>query len=216
MTTPAITATWSNETLDRAAAYYKQAMELIGVDFKSLDTQETPRRVMKMWKELFSSVGKELQVVKEVQDHTYQIKLMQFDKRTYDQMVTCQQIPFVSTCSHHHILFTGKGHIGYVPGKGLMGLSKMGRVLEFYARQPQSQEALSEQVCQFIFEQCKPKFVIVLLQAEHGCMTCRGAKKHGAFTTTCKILSTKSLNSTYVRDLKTEFLTILSLNGGKL
>jgi len=203
------------DKLIAAAHYYKEAMELIGVSFEGDDVKETPMRVMKMWREVFCSVGQTLKAVKEVSDPTCEIKLMQFDKGHYNQLVTCQNIPFISTCSHHHVFFPGKGHIGYLPGEGLMGLSKMARVLEFYSRMPQSQENICEQVAKFIFENVKPAFVIVFLQATHMCMSARGVKKPGSFTSTSKIMANpKLVGDVAVTELKNEFFQILSLGNG--
>lgn len=196
----------------KAAVLYKEALEILGVEFED-DSADTPMRVIKMYEELFSSNGKALVPVKEVHNPSTEIKMFQFDKYDYDQLIIVQDIPFSSMCAHHHVPFYGVGHIGYLPGEGLTGLSKLARVLEFYSKRPQTQEHLAEQVCKFIYETIEPRFVMVVLQAEHLCMAIRGVKKPGSKTTTSKLMFKKKLCDPM--SLKAEFIELVRLGHDK-
>jgi GTP cyclohydrolase I len=101
-----------------------------------------------------------------------------------DEMVIVKNIPFYSLCEHHLAPFFGVGHIGYIPGDRIVGLSKIPRVLDMFARRLQNQERITKQVSEYLMEHLKPKGVAVILQARHLCMEMRGVEKPGAETTT--------------------------------
>lgn len=136
---------------------------------------DTPRRVVKSYDELFSGYREDpaaalSRVFKEVQG--------------YSDIVLMRDIPFVSHCEHHMAPFLGKAHIGYYPRSGVVGLSKLARIVDTFAHRLQTQEALTAQVAEAIDDALKTRGVAVLVEAEHMCMSMRGVRKHGVSTTT--------------------------------
>lgn len=142
----------------------------LGVDLTDESLKETPRRVAKMYSELLTPTP--------------------FNATTfpndggYDELVVATDIPFHSLCEHHMLPFVGVAHVGYLPGERIIGLSKLARVVEFYARSLQVQERLTTQIADWLTEQLSPKGVGVVLEAEHMCMSLRGIQKPGARTIT--------------------------------
>ena len=102
----------------------------------------------------------------------------------YDELVLARDIPFASVCEHHLLPFVGTAHVGYLPGERILGLSKLARVVEMFARAPQVQERLTTQIARWLGEQLQPKGVGVVVQAEHSCMTIRGVQAVGSRTVT--------------------------------
>lgn len=120
-----------------------------------------------------------------------------------DEMVIVKDIPFVSVCNHHIVPFVGVAHIGYIPDKKIVGLSKFARVVRFYAKQLQVQERLTDQVANFLEENLAPVGVAVVMEAEHMCMTIRGVQTPGSKTITS---SMKGVFGDHERTAKAEFL----------
>jgi GTP cyclohydrolase IA len=110
-----------------------------------------------------------------------------FDNEEYDGMVVVHNIPIYSLCEHHLLLITGKAHVGYIPNDQVLGLSKVARVVEAYAKRLQLQERLTKQVADAIDDHLDPLGVIVVIEAEHMCLSIRGAQKPGTITTTSAI-----------------------------
>ena len=137
---------------------------------------ETPRRVAKMYAEMFSGLsldpGRHLEV-------TFQ--------ESYDEIVLVRDIPFTSMCEHHLLPFRGVAHVAYIPDGRVTGLSKLARVVEEVSRRPQVQERMTHMVADLIEEELTAKGVIVVIEAEHTCMTIRGVKKPGALTVTSAV-----------------------------
>ena len=106
----------------------------------------------------------------------------------YDEMVLVRDIPFVSHCEHHMAPFFGKAHIAYYPDGGVVGLSKLARLVELYARRLQTQEAMTAQILRALDDRLTPRGAAVLIEAEHMCMSMRGVRKPGAMTTTLLLL----------------------------
>ena len=106
------------------------------------------------------------------------------NKEGYDQLVVVRSIPFHSLCMHHLLPFYGVAHVGYLPGRQMEGLSKLARVVEFFARDLQVQERLTSQIADWLWERLEPKGVGVVVEAEHLCMSLRGVQKMGAKTVT--------------------------------
>ena len=102
----------------------------------------------------------------------------------YDELIVVRAIPFHSLCMHHLLPFHGLAHVGYLPGERILGLSKLGRVVEHFARDLQIQERLTTQVANWLRDELQPKGVGVVVEAEHMCMSMRGVQKHGATTVT--------------------------------
>ena len=131
--------------------------------------RETPRRIAQMYEEIFAGIGIDPSSLLGVQ----------FAEGT-DEMVILRDIPFFSTCEHHFLPFHGVAHIGYIPAGRVVGISKLARVVEAFARRPQLQERLTGQVADCIMEVLKPEGVAVVVEAEHLCLTMRGIKKPGS------------------------------------
>jgi GTP cyclohydrolase I len=110
-----------------------------------------------------------------------------FNDEGYDGMVAVHNIPFYSLCEHHLLLIAGKAHVGYLPDGSVLGLSKVARVVEAYAKRLQLQERLTKQIADAIEDNLDPKGVIVVLEAEHMCLSIRGTQKPGTITTTSAI-----------------------------
>ncbi len=136
---------------------------------------DTPRRVVEAYEELFAGyAGDPKETLARVFD----------DVEGYADMVVVRDIPFVSHCEHHIAPFFGKAHIGYYPRGGAVGLSKLARVVEMFARRLQTQESMTAQIIKAIERGLKPRGVAVMIEAEHTCMSMRGVKKAGASTVT--------------------------------
>jgi len=106
----------------------------------------------------------------------------------YDELVVARRIPFVSVCEHHLLPFTGTASVGYLPGARILGLSKLARVVELFARRPQVQERMTTQIANWLDEHLEPRGVGVVLEAEHSCMTLRGVGARGSTTATSALL----------------------------
>lgn len=167
--------------LDVTAAYIRGLLHQIGENPERDGLLDTPMRVAKMYQETFSGLTTEAP------------KLTSFENEsTYKDLVIVRDIPFYSMCEHHLVPFFGKAHIGYVPGKRIVGLSKFARLVDWYAKRPQVQERLTDQIATHTFEALEPDSVIVVMEAEHMCMAMRGVKKPGASTVTTAIRGTLS------------------------
>ena len=152
----------------------KDILVAIGEDPRKKDLTETPRRVAEMYEEIFSGVHvdpeKELEVI--------------LDQK-HDEIILLKGIPLYSMCEHHLLPFLGKAHVAYIPRQGrVTGLSKLARVVETLARRPQVQERLTAQIADIIMRKLKPQGCMVVIEAEHMCMSMRGVKKPGTLTVT--------------------------------
>ena len=135
---------------------------------------ETPKRVANMYEEIFAGL---------TEDPNQHIKL--FNEQSNDEMVIVKDIPFYSMCEHHLLPFFGKAHIGYIPSDNkIIGLSKLARIVDNFAKKPQVQERLTSDIADFLNDNLQPKGVAVIMEAEHMCMTMRGARAAGSKTQT--------------------------------
>lgn len=146
-------------------------LEGIGEDCNREGLAETPDRIARMYEEIFGGLGKDAE---EPLSKTFSVD--------NNQMVLEKDIVFYSTCEHHLLPFYGKAHVAYVPDGKVVGLSKLARTVEVYARRPQIQEQLCSQIADALMEYLKPKGAMVMIEAEHMCMTMRGVKKPGSKT----------------------------------
>ncbi|RLE18098.1 MAG: GTP cyclohydrolase I FolE [Acidobacteria bacterium] len=162
------------EIIDRVAGHMAEVMRELHMDLDDPNYEGTPERVAKMYLEMFHGLfeGSEPKVTTFPNDEGY------------DHMVIEREIPFYSMCAHHFVPFYGHAHIAYIPKETIVGLSKLPRILEFYAKRPQLQERLTEQVAGYLWTQLKPLGVMVVIEARHLCVEMRGVKKPGASTTT--------------------------------
>ena len=136
---------------------------------------DTPARVVRAYGELFAGYD---EVPADILDTVFE------EVEGYDEMVLVRDIPFVSHCEHHMAPFFGKAHIAYYPDGGVVGLSKLARLVELYARRLQTQEAMTAQILRALDDRLTPRGAAVLIEAEHMCMSMRGVRKPGAMTTT--------------------------------
>jgi GTP cyclohydrolase IA len=136
---------------------------------------DTPKRVARAYEELFSGYR---------EDPTKPLKRVFHEVSGYQDLVLVRDIPFVSHCEHHMAPFFGKAHIGYYPRGGVVGLSKLARIVDAFARRLQTQEALSAQIMAGIDKSLDTRGIAVMLEAEHACMAMRGVRKQGASTVT--------------------------------
>ena len=164
--------------VDALARHVRGIIEILGLDpTTDPNLVDTDRRVAKMYLDIFAGL-----------DEGNRPKLTTFpNDEHYTSMVMEKEIPFYSMCSHHFVPFYGHGHIAYIPNEKIVGLSKLPRLLDFFARRPQLQERLTEQVAQVLEEELKPLGVMVVIEARHLCVEMRGVKKPGAVTVTSAI-----------------------------
>jgi GTP cyclohydrolase I len=155
----------------------KMILEVIGEDYKREGLLDTPKRVVKSWKEIFAGYKQDPKAVLGTT----------FEKGQYDQMVICKDIELYSTCEHHMIPFFGKAHIGYIPGEKVVGLSKLARLVEVFARRLQIQEKLTDEIATTLEEVLKPRGVMVVIEAKHMCMCARGVGKQNSWMVTSSI-----------------------------
>ncbi len=151
----------------RAAAAFLSAL---GVDLRSADLAQTPMRMARAYAELLTP--REFALTTFANDEGY------------DELVLARAIPVRSVCEHHLLPFVGVAHVGYLPGDRILGLSKLARVVESFARRPQVQERLTKQVADWLQDNLAPRGVGVVVQAEHMCMSVRGVRAGGTSTVT--------------------------------
>ncbi len=162
----------------RAEAAIRELLYAIGEDPDRNGLQDTPARVARAYREMFSGLYTDPDSV---------LNTM-FDE-DHDEMVIVKEIPLYSTCEHHLVAFHGVAHVGYIPGKDgrVTGLSKIARLVDLYAKRPQVQERLTSQIADALVNKLDPRGVIVVVEAEHLCMAMRGVRKPGAITTTSAV-----------------------------
>ena len=163
---------------ERAEAAVREFLIAIGEDPDREGLLETPARVARACSEVFSGLYED----------PAKYLLKQFHEADHEEMVIVKDIPFTSMCEHHLLPFTGRAHVAYIPRKGrITGLSKLARCVEGYARRPQVQERMTSQIADAIMKSLDPLGTIVVVEAEHMCMTARGIKKPGSLTITSAV-----------------------------
>ena len=161
--------------LERIEKAVREILLAVGEDPEREGLQETPNRVARMYAEIFSGLKS---------DPKQHLKIFH-EEGEHDELVFVRDIPLYSVCEHHLLPFIGKCHIAYIPRDGkIIGLSKFARIVDCFARRPQVQERLTAQIADFIEENLNPRGVAVFIEAEHLCMTMRGARAAGALTQT--------------------------------
>jgi GTP cyclohydrolase I len=160
--------------LDTLAHHVRGLLTTLGFDLRDPNLAETDVRVAKMYMEMFHGLAEGAEP-----------KVTTFpNEEGYSHMVMEKQIPFYSMCAHHLVPFYGHAHIAYIPNERILGLSKFARILEFYAKRPQLQERLTEQVVTYLEQKLQPQGAMVVIEARHLCVEMRGVKKPGALTVT--------------------------------
>jgi GTP cyclohydrolase I len=156
-----------------AEAAARRFLATLGVDCDDESTRDTPRRMATAYASLLTAREFELTTFP--------------NDELYDELVVVRSIPVQSVCEHHFLPFTGVAHVGYVPGERILGLSKFARVVEMFARRPQVQERLTQQVAEWLDTHLSPRGVGVVIEAEHLCMTLRGVQVAGTSTSTSSV-----------------------------
>jgi GTP cyclohydrolase IA len=156
--------------LTRAEHAARELLTALGADLSDESIRDTPGRIARLYAELLTPAP---------------FRATTFpNDGGYDELVVAGAIPFHSLCEHHLLPFTGVAHVGYLPGERIIGLSKLARVVDYFARSLQVQERLTAQIAEWLQDQLEPKGVGVVIEAEHMCMSLRGVSKPGATTVT--------------------------------
>jgi len=181
----------------------RDILEAVGEDPDRDGLQRTPMRVAAMYEEIFSGLH----------DDPSRHLTVTFEAE-HDEMVMVRDIPLFSVCEHHLVPFAGRAHVAYIPGDDgrITGLSKIARLVEGYARRPQVQERLTTQIADALVEVLKPSGVLVMIEAEHLCMSMRGVKKPGALTITSAVRGLFKTNAA----TRAEALALITHPGNRL
>jgi GTP cyclohydrolase I len=163
----------------------REILLAVGEDGQREGLKKTPERVAKMYAELLAGMHED------PKEH-----LRSVFTENYDEIVLLRDIPFYSICEHHLMPFIGSAHVAYLPSGGILGVSKLARIVDCFARRLQTQERLTGQIADFIMNSLKPQGVAVVLEASHSCMTIRGIKKPGS------VMVTSALRGIFRRDPK--------------
>jgi GTP cyclohydrolase I len=185
-----------------AQAAVQQLLEALGEDTAREGLQKTPQRVARMYRELLSGYQMDPDSV---------IHGALFDIR-YDEMVIVRDIEFYSLCEHHMLPFIGRAHVAYIPDGKVLGLSKIPRIVDMYARRLQVQERMTRQIADLLSNLLKPQGVAVVVEAMHMCSMMRGVKKHDARMTTSAMHGSFRTNAS----TRQEFLDNISRGAGPL
>ena len=167
----------SSDQSNAIADAVRAILEAVGEDVDREGLTDTPERVARMYAEVFGGLNIDANSV---------INTV-FDDEKHEEMVMVKDIPFYSMCEHHLIPFHGKAHVAYLPNGRLTGLSKLARLVEAYARRPQLQERLTTQIADTLMDALQPHGALVVVEAEHLCMSMRGVKKPGSVTVTSAV-----------------------------
>jgi len=155
----------------------RMILEGIGEDPERAGLKKTPQRIADMYAEIFSGLETPTEEI-----------LKPIEGESHDELVLLKDIPFYSVCEHHLLPFIGKAHVAYIPAGGrIVGLSELAKAVEILAKRPQVQERLTTQLADMIMEKLKPKGAMVIIDAEHLCLSMRGIKKPGARTVTSAV-----------------------------
>ncbi|MCL4838296.1 MAG: GTP cyclohydrolase I FolE [Thermoanaerobaculia bacterium] len=185
------------ERVGRIAGHVRAILAELGLDLADPNLRATDRRVARLYLEMFHGLreGAEPAVTTFPNDEHYSAMVME------------RRIPFYSLCAHHLVPFYGHAHVAYIPRDRIIGLSKFARILEFYAKRPQLQERLTEQVADYLHGALAPLGVMVVIEARHLCVEMRGVKKPGAATVTSAIRG-----AFHQKQVREEFLDLLRLD----
>ena len=183
---------------ERLEQITKELLEIVGEDTNREGLLKTPTRVAKSWEFLSQGYNQDLDEI---------VNGALFEEAAKD-MVIVKDIEFYSLCEHHLITFYGKAHVGYIPNGKIIGLSKIPRIIDFYARRLQVQERLTNQIATCIQDLLNPKGVAVIMEGRHFCMLMRGVQKQNSIASTSSMLGTfKEKSST-----RNEFLKLVEVN----
>jgi GTP cyclohydrolase I len=192
------------EMINNASIHYGQFLNAMGFDYEAdPQTIDTPTRVAKAWLKdlIIGSISEEPSMT------------VFPNEENYDGVVIQTGIPVVSMCAHHNLPFTGYASVAYVPGKNVVGLSKLNRIVDFYSRRPQMQESLTQQIHTFLSEKLECDSVAVSISSKHMCCSNRGIKHPTSVMTTNKFSGVFMEPGNLIRE---EFLHAISKNGKDL
>jgi GTP cyclohydrolase I len=198
MSTPALRVVHeprSGPDLVAAEAAAAEFLTALGIPLDSESLRGTPGRMARAYAELFTP-------------RPFDLTTFPNDEG-YDELVLARSIPVRSVCEHHLLPFVGVAHVGYLPGERILGLSKLARIVEYFACRPQVQERLTKQVADWLDEQLAPRGVGVVIEAEHSCMTLRGVQAAGSSTVTSTLLGTLREDARS----RQEFFALTGING---
>jgi len=157
---------------------------------------DTPKRIIKSWKKLYGGYAQDPK----------EVLVRSFQEGACEEMVGLAEIEFYSTCEHHMLPFFGTIHIGYIPNKKVVGISKLSRLVEVYARRMQIQERMTTEIAQALETHLEPKGVIVICKAQHFCMTARGVEKQKA-----KMITSAIRGAYEEQAVRSEFISLIQL-----
>jgi len=184
--------------VERISKAVREILMAVGEDVDREGLSKTPERVARMYAELLGGMH----------DDPKQY-LRSIFAENYDEIVLLRDIPFFSLCEHHLLPFIGSAHVAYLPKGGVLGVSKLARIVDCFARRLQSQERLTYQIADFIMSNLKPQGVAVVLEASHSCMTIRGIKKPGS------VMVTSALRGIFRRDPKSRNEVLSLMHNGR-
>jgi GTP cyclohydrolase I len=199
-TVPAPGSSFDMPRIERAV---REILEAIGEDPDRDGLQRTPERIARFYEEVFSGL---------VEDPARHLSVT-FEAE-HDEMVMVRDIPLHSMCEHHLVPFAGKAHIAYIPGSDgrITGLSKLARLVDGFARRPQVQERLTTQIADALVAALAPEGVLVMIEAEHLCMSMRGVKKPGSLTITSAVRGLFKTNAA----TRAEAMSLITHPGNRL
>ena len=171
--------------IDKIEKAVREILLAIGEDTDREGLRETPMRVARMYKELFSGMREN------PQKHIKSV----FSEKC-EEIVLLKDIPFYSTCEHHLMPFIGSAHVAYLPREKVLGVSKIARIVDSFAKRLQIQERLTSQVADFIMDNLQPQGVAVVMEASHSCVTIRGVQKPGS------VMVTSALRGIFKKDIR--------------
>jgi GTP cyclohydrolase IA len=168
----------------------------IGEDINREGLKDTPDRIIKSWEEIYSGYHQNPKDIFTV-----------FESDGYDQIILLKSFEFYSTCEHHALTFFGKAHVAYIPNKKIIGISKLARLVDIYAKRMQIQERIGQQVTDALMKYLEPKGAACILEAKHLCMCMRGVEKQNS------IMTTSSLTGVFLKDqaAKNELIQLIKL-----
>ena len=185
---------YPHSTVEDKEKLIRSMLAALGEDIEREGLIETPKRVVKSWDELYGGYSLSPE----------DILKKDFAEGACDQMIVLRDIEFNSTCEHHIIPIIGKAHVAYIPNGKVVGISKLARIVDAYARRLQIQEKMTEQIAEVIMNVLQPKGVGVMIEAQHMCMTSRGIKKPNVS------MVTSALRGVFERDeVRQEFLKFI-------
>lgn len=180
---------------DLFVKFIREQIFAVGDDSTREGLKDTPNRVIKSWKELYSGYSQNVESI-----------LTTFSSEHYDEMVALTDIEFYSNCEHHMLPFYGYAHIGYIPSDRIVGISKLARITDIFSRRLQNQERLTQQIGQAIEKHLQPRGTIVVLEGKHFCMMSRGVQKQNSVMKTSFVSGVFKDNTELARD---EFFSLI-------